>query len=293
MAEGDLKYIIRNGQRISITEDANGYYTETVIIASGGTKDHSLEVARGAVAGYTSVNKFGEAPAGVQTSATDIWDRADAAPTQSIWTAPTQARIHALVSTSASDDGSPVGAGARTIRLWGLTGWGATEVSEDITLNGTGSVNSASAYVIIHRMRTITTGSLGGNAGTISATAASDATVTAAIRANEGTTHMAIYGVPSTQKAYLKRWYGSINKASGAAATINFRLMFNPEPDVELKHFSVRSERGVQSTGTSDVDWHLDVPVELPGPAIIKIQGIASTSDIDGSAGFDLILVDS
>jgi len=32
---------------------------------------------------------------------------------------------------------------------------------------------------------------------------------------------------------------------------------------------------------------------ELAGPAIIKIQGIASAADIDGSAGFDGYLVDN
>ena len=262
-----------------------------VSIVSATPVDFTLEVARGNIEGITCVNKFGEAPSGVQTTATDIWDRADADTTQQIWTAPTEARIHAIVSDSADDDGDPVGDGARTIRIWGLTDWGTAEISEDITLNGTGSVNTENSYVIIHRMRVLTSGTTSVNVGTIKATAASDTTITAIIRPSEGTTHMAIYGIPSTQTAYLKRWYGSINKSSGAVGTINFRLMFNPEPDAQLTHFSVRSERGVQSTGTSDIDWHLDLPLQLMGPAIIKIQAIASAADIDGSAGFDLFLV--
>jgi hypothetical protein len=253
--------------------------------------DFALEVAKGNIANHTCVNKFGEAPSGVQTTATDIWDRADATPTQQIWIAPTQARVHAIVSTSTDDDGDPAGAGARTVRVWGLTGWAAAETSEDITMNGTTGVNTSGSYVIIHRMRVLTSGATSVNVGTITATAATDATVTAAIRPSEGTTHMAIYGFPSTQTAYLTRWYGSINKASGAAGTINFKLMFNPEPNAQLTHFSVRSERGVQSTGTSDIDWHVSVPLKLPGPGIIKIQAVASAADLDGSAGFDIYLV--
>lgn len=264
-----------------------------VTTSSGQLMRSYLEIARGNVPGMTCVNKFGEAPAGVQTTATDIWDRADATPTQQVWTAPTQARVHAIVSSSASDDGDPAGVGARTVRVWGLTDWDTAEVSEDITLNGTTNVNTANSYVIIHRMRVLTSGATSVNVGTISATAATDTTVTAIIRPSEGTTHMAIYGFPSTQTVYLVRWYGSINKAQGATATINFKLMFNPEPNAQLKHFSVRSERGVQSTGTSDIDWNLPCPLELVGPGIIKIQAIASAADTDGSAGFDIILVDN
>lgn len=254
-------------------------------------KDFALEVARGNIAGITCVNKFGEAPAGVQTTATDIWDRADATPTQQVWTAPTQARTHTIASTDAGD--TTGGAGARTVRVSGLTGWTTAEVSEDVTMNtGTPPVTSNS-YVIIHRLRVLTSGVTSVNIGTISATATTDGTVTAAIRPSEGTTHMAIYGFPSTQTAYITRWYGSINKAQGAAATINFKLLFNPEPNAQLTHFSVRSERGVQSTGTSDTDWHIPVPVPLAGPGIIKIQAIASAADTDGSGGFDLYLVDN
>ena len=96
---------------------------------------------------------------------------------------------------------------------------------------------------------------------------------------------------PSTQSLYLTEWTGSVNKASGAAASINFRLMFNPEPDAQLTHFAVRREQGVQSTGTSDSVWPFTVPLKLAGPGILKIQGIGSAADIDGSASFDGVLV--
>lgn len=256
-----------------------------------GPKDFLLEIARGNISGVTCVNKFGEAPSGVQATVTDIWDRADATPTQQIWTAPTQARTHTIASTDANDtDG---GTGARTVRVWGLTSWTTAETSEDVTMDTASPPVTSNSYVIIHRMRVLTSGATSVNIGTITATATTDATVTATIRPSEGTTHMAIYGFPSIQTAYLFRWYGSINKSSGAVGTINFKLVFNPEPNAQLTHFAIRSERGVQSTGTSDVDWHLPIPLKLAGPGIIKIQGIASAADVDGSAGFDIILIDN
>ncbi len=254
--------------------------------------DPMLEHAKGTI-NESSVNKFGRAPSGVQATATDIWDRADASPTQSIWIKPTVARIHQIVSTSTADDGAPVGTGARTVRIFGLTSWNTKEVTEVIIMNGTTDVPTTNAYVIIHRMRVLTYGALSINVGAISATADTDSTVTAQINANAGQTQMAIYGVPSVNTAYLTQWYGTLNKASGAAATINFSLKFCEDPEVGTDTaFWTKNTRGVQSTGTSGDTWPFRPYYKIKGPAIIKVQATASAADIEGSAGFDIILRD-
>jgi len=150
-------------------------------ISQNRTRDFATEAARGLISGVSIVNKFGYAPNGIQTTATDIWSRANATPTQQIWLAPTAARIHAIVSTSTNDDGNPVGTGARTLRIYGLKTWDLAETSEDITLDGTTPVNTVNSYVIIHRMKVLTCGG-NNNLGTITATAA---TAKFQIRANE------------------------------------------------------------------------------------------------------------
>lgn len=251
----------------------------------------ALEVARGRVGGISSVNKFGSAPSGVQTTATDIWSRANATPTQQIWLPPTTARVHAIVSSSTSDDGSPAGVGARTLRVYGLTSWSAVEVSEDVVLDGTTPVNTVNSYVIIHRMKVLTSGATSINVGTITATAATDGTVTAVILPGEGQTEMAIYGVPSIQSFYLTRWYCGVAKSSGAAADADFHLLVNETPTTNLLNYLYKSDFSLQTTGTNSFEKHYDNPVRFAGPCIIKVQATASVADLDAQSGFDGYLV--
>lgn len=250
-----------------------------------------LGIASGEINGVGSVNKFGYAPGGIQDVVTDIWDRANATPTQSVWTAPTQARIHAIVSSSDAD--STGNGGALTLRVFGLPDWHRSEIFEDIIMDGTNAVNTDSSYVIIHRMEVLTKGATSSNVGVITATAATDGTVTAQINVGEGQTQMAIYGISSLETAYMTRYYGTINKASGQATDAIYILRVNPEPDSELINFLNKNTRGLQSTGTTSDSWAFDPYFRIPGPAIIKVSAIASVDDIDGSAGFDIILVEN
>jgi hypothetical protein len=256
--------------------------------------DFFLEVAKGNVPNHSHVDKFGRAPSGVQTTNTDIWDRADATPTQQVWTAPTTARVHSIVSTSDNDGktGSPSSTGARTLRIRGLTSWDTLETTEDVTLTGTDAVNTSKSYVIIHHMEVLTKGATSANVGTITATAATDATVTAAILPGNGQTLMAIHGVPRGTTAYIGRISASIEKTGGASSAVDITLLCNPEPDVELINFITKHNFSIAKDGTSAYTLSFLSPKALPGPCIIKMHGIASAADQDVSAAFDLTLVD-
>jgi hypothetical protein len=257
-----------------------------------------LDIATGNVPGYTHVNKYGIAIDGIQATATDVWDRADATPTQQIWLAPTAARTHQIKSTSTADDGTPEGAGAsaQAVRIWGLTSWSSKEVSEDVILNGTANVPTANQYVIIHRMKVIEVGSTYNiNAGVITATADTDSTITAQINIGKGQTNMAIYGIPSTQTGYMTGWDVNAHN-TGAVATaleVDFNLLVNERPDLNTTVFINKSNTGTVSSGDTSDERKYEPAKVFAGPCIIKFQATASTPDTEASAEFDLILKDN
>ena len=256
-------------------------------------KDYYLEVSRGNIPGIIAVHKFGftsNADSGVET---DVWDRANPTDDQDIWLAPTAARTHQIVSSSTDDDGDPAGIGAQTIRVWGLTGWNAVEVSEDLTMNGTTNVPTANAYVIIHRLRILLWGASGPNVGAITATADTDTTVTAMILAGIGQTRMAVYGFPSIQKLYLSNIAASIDQGSASGVKANIRIMENPIPDVLTTKFIRGRTFGLDDTGTSEFSREFKPYLEFEGPHIMKLEVLADSVNSQISGAFEGLLVNN
>ncbi len=251
-----------------------------------GTIDYDMEVAAGRVSGEGAINKFGRAPSGIQTTATDVWDRADATPTQQLWLAPTAARIHTIASDSANDDDA--GTGANTVIVTYMADWDSMPAEETVTGDLNAGIVMVNAAVIIHRMKVVPQStSTTPNAGTITATAASDATVTAAIRPGVGQTTMAIYGIPSTCNLYIKELYATMLQGVGATVTSNMNLLVNPNPDTQTLTYLVKHTWGAVGAGSSESDLTFSPYKKIEGPAIVKIEGTASSADTDVSAGFN------
>ncbi len=246
-----------------------------------------FEIAQGNVASTTAVHVTGRAPAGLQTTISDIWWRADAAATQQIWLAPTAARVHAIVSTSAND--AAAGTGMRTARVTGLTSWATAETSETVTMNGTTPVNTASSYVMINKLEALTWGSTFSNVGTITATAATDATVTAVIAPIINESQQAIYGIPSTQSAYITQIESSIYDATAAVRTL-WNLAVNLTPTTSTRTFTQKKKWTVNNQGASNVVMPFEPYMKVQGPAIIKLQALSNAADVEGTGNFSLII---
>lgn len=231
----------------------------------------ALEIAAGSITGASSLNKFGR-NADIDTAAEDIWSQGGN------WTPPTAARVHALVSSNAAD--AAAGTGARTVEIQGLDANFAMQ-TETVTLNGVTPVNTVGSYWIIHRMVVKTAGSGGYNVGAITATAATDATVTASIPALTNQTLMAIWQVPANNTFFLGRYYASINALTAAKADVE--LWVKPFGETwQMKHII-----GIASDGSGVVDMLFCPPMRFTEKSIIRMRASTSANNSDVSAGFD------
>jgi hypothetical protein len=239
-----------------------------------------LRVARGLVPGHSLLLKFGRnADVDSASGYEDIWSGGG------IWVAPTTARVHALVSADANDDDGDTG--ANTVVVIGLNSSYAV-TTETVTMDGTTPVNTSNSYVIIYRMYVATAGSSGTNEGLITATAATDSTVTAQIDALAGQTLMAIYQVPAGKTGYITRYYASMNNMTAATSGDVRMVVTGFGGAQQTKHIV-----GMISTGTSFVDYRYELPLAVTEKSLIKLQGETSGNNVDITGGFDLYLVDN
>ena len=248
--------------------------------------DFGLEVAKGNVPGHSAINKYGKNTNIASGTTAAVWS-AGLVGGNLIWDAPTAARTHTISSDDADD--TTGGAGARTVEVFGLTSWSTSEVSETVTMNTASPPVTNNSYVIIHRMKVITSGgTAGANQGTIIATATDDATVTAEILPLEGQTMMAIYGISSLESIYINELGAVVGKAGGAATGfVDIDLLVNPEPDSQLAAFTHKHHFGLSAAGSSGLVVPFNPPKCIAGPAIIKVQADSGTNGMDVGAWFN------
>lgn len=227
-------------------------------------------------------NKFGRTENADNGVTTDVWDRANATDDQAIWLAPTAPRIHSIVSGSADDKSS--GNGSSTILIFGYTAWDKPPVIERVVLNGTTPVNTVNEYVAIDRMQVNSV-----NTGKITATAATDSTVTAQINAGNGQTQMALKAVGYHENAYITNYVCSILRpASNRTALL--QLAINTEPDEQSTSFKNTFAVSAEADGSTSVFGSFEPYALVPGPAMLKAQTIANANDTTVFVNFDVII---
>lgn len=230
--------------------------------------NYGLEVARGNVTGVAGLNKFGRSTAVGNGAQTTIWDANTA------YTFSTSADITHLWSTAGD---------TQDIVVQGLDNSYA-EVEQTVTLTGTTAVALGTALRFVNRMYVDDTTS---PAGDVRAGDSGKTFYRSQITIGNNQTGQAVYTVPIGKTFYMEQWYANFNKSSGGAGSVDLQL----EAILEGKVFRARSFLGVLSTGSSHFAHEYPVPQTFPAKTSIYIDGLASSANLDVSAGFEGYLV--
>lgn len=232
-----------------------------------------LAIARGMLTDATAEQIVGR-DINLTTTLKEVWDGVAAN-----WVAPTTARTHDIVSSSASD--TSAGVGARTVLVEGLSAANNLQ-SETVTMNGTLNVPTANTYTMIHRLTVLTAGSNNHNVGNITATAQTDATVTCFLYATTNRSMMGIYKIPASTTGYITNWWGSF------AALSNGRFRLREMVDGTTIWRSLQ-EIGLGTGGAFERNFK--PAIEIPALSIISVAAVLAAGIQSTSSGFGLVLV--
>lgn len=182
-------------------------------------------VAVGALDGYTSFRKFGMNSDVGASSLEEMWTLG------TVRTLPTAAAVASIASDSVEDD--PVkadtnpGTGAHAIIVIGLDA-DYNEVTEAVTLNGTGAVTTTTEYLRLYRAYCTTVGTAGYNVGNI--TISIGGNNQAYIEAQQGQTHLASYTVPLGKTLVINYYNAGVGRmAASGDANINGEIRLYDE----------------------------------------------------------------
>jgi hypothetical protein len=184
-------------------------------------------------------------------------------------------------ASSANTTAGIAGTGAHTVEVTGITDKYLLE-SEMVILNGVDAVNTQNKYLWL-KMQVKTAGSGGKNAGTITATAAVDSSVSCQIEAGQNVSEQAVIMVQ--KDLYLKFKFLSIsvaNSTEGAVTTVT--LYTKKDGEVWIPEFAI--DLDASNPKIMDIESGL-LPILRAG-TIAKFSAVASAGSSAVSIYFDV-----
>lgn len=208
----------------------------------------------------------------------DIWDPGG------LWVPPTAARIHDIVSTDAND--TAAGTGAQQVRCTGLDANFLVQ-EEFVTLNGTTSVPTVNTFTRLTELL-VPPGGFGAgaaNAGTITATAQTDATIQAQMDPGNNISLSTTFTIPADKRAIVSHAYASVIKGGpGTEAEVFFYGRLDGGAWTPQFYF------GLVNEGTSTYEHTFDPPPVIFPKTDLRMLADVSAANTVMSGGYELVL---
>lgn len=235
------------------------------ISRTGTTEPFELQVSRNQVAWHAQFFKYGYNSNIINVNET-IWDAGG------IYTYPSSALTMTVTSASGATD-----AGIK-VTVFGLdANW--VEQNEEVTLDGSGTVNTTGTYLRVFRAYVS-----GSSSPTGTITISNGGTTYAQITSGENQTLMAVYTVPAGKTLYLNQGTATHGTdTSGAYMTIRFMT----------RYFGgvFRTATKIDVTG-SEILFPFMYPLRLPEKTDIEVRAICNKNQVNAvSATFEGILI--
>ena len=165
-----------------------------------------------------------------------------------------------VVSSSTADDGSPVGTGTRVLAVIYYRGDGTGPFTTNITMDGTTAVAFSDANArFIEQAQSLTVGSNGTNAGTITIRRSAAGATVASIAVGDGQTHLAHHYVAAGRSCYIK---GILTGMSGNAGRFFLRVINPLASDEFYRQLSAGYRVAVSS---NSVLHNIETPIRVDG----------------------------
>ena len=190
-----------------------------------------------------------------------------------------------IVSSDADDDGSPVGAGARTVTIYGVNG-DYQHASETVTMNGVGAVTTTAKFLGVNDAVVATAGASATNEGLLTLADQAATGTQQCVAALHGKSQSPLYHLGLRQEGYVVRWGGCMVKYGSAVtetATLNL-CIYEGTGTVKTVVDSI-------TLNWNAPVFHEPIPFRIPEKSVVFVEAAASADNQGIWGGFDLAIV--
>jgi len=268
--DGEIKNDTGNPIPISATTAANSsvnpIHITGAVTTAGGSAQGKLwffQIAQGLIAGHRAVFKAGYNPSIANNTEESLWSHSVIYP----WASWGAGGTLSCVSASASDTG--------VLYITGLKASDWTEVSEQVTMNGTTPVVTTNSFI---RINSLSYSGSATNVGEIHAYR--NGGVVGYIGVGEGQGQMAQFSVPAGYTAYLLNGNANMGKGNDGFGKFKYR-MYGGSFQTAMTFLLFQST----------FDYKFEAPLALPEKSDLDVTMLASVSGTSCSCAYSLILI--